>query len=977
MEKRLRSTLRTSAVDFLLSASKQGFKSESKPHLRTLIHSLKASPEIVGSLPTALCNSISQAIEKLKNLNDPNYDGADLASGENSPKTPPAKRVRRSGRNRKKEDVDSSAKESKGRTEDVRQSVLETLQFYAYILLQCISHPRGIFNASDLLPAARELHDNLVLFEMDTGLSCETASVCEVWWKRDLTGKESLITQSLPFMLSRALTFKKKVDVQRVYAMREALLLFDFEDESIADLKLLMMRCLISPLFLKTENGRKFIAFMFGLSRQLVKEALAMIRSQVPFGRKSALEAFGEISFRAWKAAEGEARIDIEDGFLQMMIDSAIHASSPAFSASIRRILWGFISQRTTDGVERVLFRLAEPVIFRSLQVANSNVRQNALHLLLDLFPLEDPDAKKEAKDALLEKQIFLMDKLVMDDCPDVRVVAVEGFCRILHMFWEVIPSLTISKILTKIFDQMVYDACTEVRLSAVNGIVYLLGNPHSHEVLKVLLPRLGHLISDSALCIRSAIVDLLLSLSDIRNFYFHKVVSIDALLSQLAGDQPVVAQKITKLLLPSYFPSEVKPEEACKRCVTLIKRSPSAGSRFCEFAVSAGATLPSLIKLLKVLIHLVISEDENLEKDQINSMIIATSHLYSHLVKETPFKASLKKLLSGRTLQTLFGAATTTQAKSSICSIVSTISADDVDDLFEEFLPLVTNCSGLTGSVERQAEVRSVHMMMLSCGWFDDMFESLSEILQEIVHSMNDSAVQEASSTKRKKKKSSTKRTSKCMYPNLKKALSKAKFNSADTYEIAEGIAFQVNDLLLFESTRKAVLGSGTLETVFLALKTISEFSILQPGECGDMNVYPLLAYTALSLQMSAINVSDGEAKLSSKRKATESSSTAKRTASDLTMDHLLDCTNKLFKSKGHNKCFPAKVKILTAVLKFIVDAISMELAHLDPHTCMKFALEYVQFISSCFRKYSVNQLQLKEEGIKDTLLCVSSSFT
>ncbi|CAH9105311.1 unnamed protein product [Cuscuta europaea] len=93
--------------------------------------------------------------------------------------------------------------------------------------------------------------------------------------------------------------------------------------------------------------------------------------------------------------------------------------------------------------------------------------------------------------------------------------------------------------------------------------------------------------------------------------------------------------------------------------------------------------------------------------------------------------------------------------------------------------------------------------------------------------------------------------------------------------------------------------------------------------------------------------------------------------------MDHLLDCTNKLFRSKGHNKCFPAKVKILTAVLKFIVDAISMEFAHLDPHTCMKFALEYVQFISSCFRKYSLNQLQLKEEGMHDTLLCVNSSFT
>lgn len=370
MEKRLRSMLNTSAEEFLSSATKLGFKKASKPSLRTLIHSLKASSDVAGSLPLALCNSISQAIEKFKSFTDPSPDGGVAsAGGEKSPQTPPTKRLRRSGRSRKNDDGDSSRKESKERSEDAKQSVVESLQLYAYILFQCISHPKDIFEASGLLPAARELHDNLVIFESDSGLLSEIASVCEEWWKRDLLGKESLITQSLPFLLSKALTLKKKVDVHRVYALREAFTLFDFDDESIADLKHLMMRCVISPLFLKTEDGRKFIAFMFGLSGQLAKEALAMIKSQVPFGRKSTLEAFGEIVFRAWKAAEGESRSDIEDGFLQVLIDSAIHASSATFSASIRRILGGFIAQRTTDGVEKVLFRLAEPVIFRSLQV--------------------------------------------------------------------------------------------------------------------------------------------------------------------------------------------------------------------------------------------------------------------------------------------------------------------------------------------------------------------------------------------------------------------------------------------------------------------------------------------------------------------------------------------------------------------------------------------------------------------------------
>lgn len=159
------------------------------------------------------------------------------------------------------------------------------------------------------------------------------------------------------------------------------------------------------------------------------------------------------------------------------------------------------------------------------MQVANSNVRLNALHLLLDLFPLEDPDAEKEVNDTLHDRQLFLLEKLLMDDCPDVRVVAVEGCCRVLHLFWEIIPASTITKILKRIFDDMAHDICSEVRLSTLNGIVYLLGNPLSHEVLKVMLPRFGHLMLDKVLSVRVAAVDLLLLIRDIPSFQFYKVL--------------------------------------------------------------------------------------------------------------------------------------------------------------------------------------------------------------------------------------------------------------------------------------------------------------------------------------------------------------------------------------------------------------------------------------------------------------------
>ncbi|KAI9165606.1 hypothetical protein LWI28_017258 [Acer negundo] len=994
MEKRLRSSLQSSAEEFLISATKLNFKS-AKQTLKTLIHPITQSSNLTKTLPLSLHNSVSHSIQLLKNETFP-----DIA------KSPPTKRLRRSSRTAKSS---SNNSDEDNNVTGGKQNELENLQIYSLVAQLCVTHPKRVFSASDLLPAVQLLHDNLILFESDLVLSLEIANLSESWWRDDLEGKEMLISQFLPFLVSRSLTLKKKVDVHRVYVLRDAFTLFDFEDESIEDLKLLLIRCVISPLYLKTEDGRKFLAFVCGLSQQVLKEALAMIKSQIPFGRKSVLEAYGEVLFRAWKGvAEEGFRKEIVDGFLQGLVEGAIHASSKGLAASVRRVLGGFISQRTIDGVEKLLFKLAEPVIFRSLQVANSNVRHNSLHLLLDLFPLEDPDSTKEVKDTLLDKQFFLFEKLLMDDCPDVRVVAVEGCCRILHLFWEIIPSSTITKILTKIFDDVSHDICNEVRLSTLNGIIYLLGNPLSHEVLKVLLPRLGHLIVDSVLSVRLAVADLLLLLRDIRTFQFNKVAGLDVLLSTLANDQSQVAQKITRLLMPTYFPSRINIEEACNRCVTLMKRSPMAGARFCEFVLSEGASLKSLMELFRVLINLVLS-DNKLDTDQIEGFLVGVANLCNSLASESCYLNALKELFTGDKVKCLFAAASTGHARSSIFDIVSIISPNNVVGLLEDCMGLVSNCSGLSEDVEKQAEVRSAHKLFLSCNAFNDMFEALTKLLQKVAYRCNvkfgtEIPKQSVSSTKRKKSKSSVKVSAKWKHVSGRKSSSFRK-----DYSMAVGVAWQMKDLLLSEDSRKAVIGSESLEPSFLALNVISEVSIVQSVNCDYMDAYPVLAYTALALQMTLQN------------DRTEPSRSISETVLDMAMDHLLNCTEQFFGAgdSGKSSSLPAdsehdqskmaqncgkrprerqrdassssdggsvyagqkitlnKMMMLTAVLKFIVDSTAMGLLSDFQRRCFKFTLAYIQYIISALGRHYNEKLQIKDENLKEIFVCLKSSFS
>ena len=44
------------------------------------------------------------------------------------------------------------------------------------------------------------------------------------------------------------------------------------------------------------------------------------------------------------------------------------------------------------------------------LQVANSSVRANAASLLIEAFPLQDPEANREDTDALMQKQIDILE---------------------------------------------------------------------------------------------------------------------------------------------------------------------------------------------------------------------------------------------------------------------------------------------------------------------------------------------------------------------------------------------------------------------------------------------------------------------------------------------------------------------------------------------------------------------------------------
>ena len=77
-------------------------------------------------------------------------------------------------------------------------------------------------------------------------------------------------------------------------------------------------------------------------------------------------------------------------------MDHAVHARrglTGGMASIIRQVLDGFHSHKKERGVDEALVRMYEPILWRALKVANGSVRANAAALLIDAFPLQNPDA--------------------------------------------------------------------------------------------------------------------------------------------------------------------------------------------------------------------------------------------------------------------------------------------------------------------------------------------------------------------------------------------------------------------------------------------------------------------------------------------------------------------------------------------------------------------------------------------------------
>lgn len=116
-----------------------------------------------------------------------------------------------------------------------------------------------------------------------------------------------------------------------------------------------------------------------------------------------------------------------------------------------------------------MLYRLYDPIIWRSLNVYNHIIRGNSLTLFVNIFPVQLPNATQVEKDEFIQKQFNTLINSLNDCDSRIRVIAVQGICRILNIYWELIPVPFIQNIFNILLNKLLYDGSnSNVRSSVI-----------------------------------------------------------------------------------------------------------------------------------------------------------------------------------------------------------------------------------------------------------------------------------------------------------------------------------------------------------------------------------------------------------------------------------------------------------------------------------------------------------------------------
>eukprot|EP00366_Plasmodium_knowlesi_P002894 XP_002260391.1 hypothetical protein, conserved in Plasmodium species [Plasmodium knowlesi strain H] len=359
----------------------------------------------------------------------------------------------------------------------------------------------------------------------------------------------------------------KGVDISRLKKNKDLCkyIKWGIPEKSTNSFYLLCSYSLNLPKFYAHPDGKFFLAHVWSQHESIASHLFNKFLHNTVLLSHESISHYSQIIHSTWKNCEGVMKETLEVQ-IEHLVNLALKCPIKV-AARFRNVLSIFHNNKGDKSINNLIFKIYEPVIWRSLMV----IAQLETSLQCDVHISDDfPCRGSLHKERELSS---LHGEALLDLAEDVNACVLQAvakcICHVLNELWEIISeqkrSALVEVLLTKLLKEKQQD---NVKVEVLLGFHEMAKNKKIHKLFAKIFYRIKHLINDKSLRVRKNCIALVLELNKQLNENLSNQIDFTELIKRVTKDLFTynVQSCIKKLSYAKYEHHEkVKNKEICE----------------------------------------------------------------------------------------------------------------------------------------------------------------------------------------------------------------------------------------------------------------------------------------------------------------------------------------------------------------------------------------------------------------------------
>ncbi|SPJ12851.1 conserved Plasmodium protein, unknown function [Plasmodium sp. DRC-Itaito] len=290
------------------------------------------------------------------------------------------------------------------------------------------------------------------------------------------------------------------------------------------------------PKFYETSDGKIFLSHVWSQNESIAYHLFNKFVHNTVLLAHNHIYHYSEIIYSTWRNCSEDMQETIYTQ-IEYLVNFSLKCPIK-IAARFREVLSIFHTNKGDKDINRLLFKIYDPVIWRSLMCPNWKIRFNATCIFQLIYPVVDPGIKDINYLQEMEKAYNALLDLSEDKNTYVLQATAKCICYILSELWEIISHDKRMRLIDILINKFLKEKSNEcVRVEVVLGFCEMSKNPMIRKIILKIFDRIKNLINDNSLRVRKNFIILILDLQKYLNDTFSYDIDFKELIKKLTKD--------------------------------------------------------------------------------------------------------------------------------------------------------------------------------------------------------------------------------------------------------------------------------------------------------------------------------------------------------------------------------------------------------------------------------------------------------